>query len=70
MDLSGELSEFEGSVLSVDHDLESVEVRQTGSLCSQGDFLGNRRGSPFLTQLVSLSGLPTDRENKIIGILT
>lgn len=51
-DLLGELSEFEWSVLSVDHYLESVKVVQAGSLSSNCEFLWLCSCGPLLVKLV------------------
>ncbi|TNV76210.1 hypothetical protein FGO68_gene10900 [Halteria grandinella] len=55
-DLLGELSQFEASVLSADHDLEPVEVSEASSLGPQSDLLGNGGVLPLLLEVDLLSG--------------
>ena len=59
-DFLGELSELEGLVLSVDHDLESIKIVQVSSLGSYCILLGDRGLFKFFLQLVGFSGLPIE----------
>lgn len=47
------LSSFEGSVLSGDHDSESIKVSGLGSQSESGHFLSSAVGGPFLVESVS-----------------
>ena len=53
----GELSNFEGLVLSVDHNFESVQVVQGGSLVSEFELFGERGLSPLFLNIESFGGL-------------
>ena len=59
--LAGDLSEFKGSVLSVDHYLESVKVTQTSTLLPQLELLGSGSCSPLFVKLVLFSGFPKNQ---------
>ena len=56
-DLLGELTDGEGSSLSVDHDAETIEISESGAFVSLFHFLGGRRGSEFLGELKRLGSL-------------
>ena len=55
--LAHELADGEGSLLSVDHHGEALEVVQVSALLLGGELLGNVGGGPLLADLVLLPGL-------------
>ena len=55
--LFGELSNFEGLVLSVDHNFESVHVVESSSFVSEFELFGERGLSPLFLNIESFGCL-------------